>query len=1000
MAATDDEGDRLRAAALRNADAIQLARRRAERELAAERERLRATLAGIGDAVISTDAAGRVTFLNGVAEALTGWPAAEAAGRPLPEVFHIVNEYTRQPVENPALRALREGVVVGLANHTVLIARDGTERPIDDSAAPMRDEAGRPIGAVLVFRDVTERKRAEEARARLAAIVESSDDAIVSKTLDGVIRSWNGGAERLFGWTAAEAVGRPITLIIPPDRLDEERDILARLGRGERIDHYETVRVARDGRRLDVSISVSPVRDAAGRVVGASKVGRDITDRKRAEEGRRFLAEAGEVLGSSLDYEATLAGVARLVVPRLADWCSVYVAEPDGRLRQLAVAHADPAKVAWARDLAARYPPDPDAPRGVPAVVRSGEPEFAPELTDEMVAGFARDPDHLAALRALGPRSVMIVPLAARDRTVGAITFVAAESGRRYAEADLALALDLGRRAGLAVDNARLFRESQESLRLLGLLVEASGRLTGSLDPHAVGAAILDLSHRLVAADAYAIWRLSPDGAEWAIAESAGLSAGYLRAEGRIPAAGRATPDRPIVAEDARGSARLESRRRAYEAEGIASLLAVPLKSHGRVAGTLVFYYRTRRRFDEVTVRVASALADLAGAAVGTAELYARETASRRRAEEADRQKGEFLAMLAHELRNPLAPIKNALHILRLRGDDPAAAAKAREVMDRQVTHLARLVDDLLDVTRVSTGKVRLRAERLDLAGVARQAAADHRAAYEAKGVSLAVRAPDGPVWVSGDPTRLAQIADNLLTNARKFTPAGGEVVVTVGEGAGGGAALAVRDTGAGIDPDMLGRLFEPFAQADRTLDRTAGGLGLGLAIVKGLAALHGGTVRAESEGLGRGATFTVTLPTLAGPEAPDPGPPAEDRPARRLRVLLVEDHRDAADSLRLVLEASGHRVEVAYTGPDGVRAAAASRPEVVICDIGLPGLDGYAVARALRRHPATAAARLIALTGYGTDDDRRRAEEAGFDDHLIKPADPAALEALLARSG
>ena len=246
-------------------------------------EWLRITLASIGDAVISTDAEGRVTFLNGVAEALTGWPQAEAAGRPLPDVFHIVNEQTRQPVENPALRALREGTIVGLANHTVLIARDGTERPIDDSAAPIRDESGAPVGAVLVFRDVTERKRAEEAQARLAAIVESSDDAIVSKTLDGVIRSWNAGAERLFGYTADEAIGQPITLIIPPERHDEERAILARLRRGERVEHFETVRVAKDGRRIDISLTISPVRDARGphhrRVEGRPR-------HHRAEAGR------------------------------------------------------------------------------------------------------------------------------------------------------------------------------------------------------------------------------------------------------------------------------------------------------------------------------------------------------------------------------------------------------------------------------------------------------------------------------------------------------------------------------------------------------------------------------------------------------------------------------------------------------------------------------------------------------------------------------------------
>ncbi|HZW30832.1 MAG TPA: PAS domain S-box protein, partial [Isosphaeraceae bacterium] len=294
MAAQDDEQDQLRAVALLNAQSILTARRRAEEALRKQSEWLRITLASIGDAVISTDAEGRVTFMNGVAEALTGWPEAEALGRPIPDVFPIVHERTRQPVENPVLRALREGTTAGLGNHTVLIARDGTERPIDDSAAPMRDESGSMLGAVQVFREVSERKRAEEVRARLAAIVESSEDAIVSKTLDGIIRSWNAGAERLFGYTAAEAVGKSITLIIPSERYDEERGILARLARGERIEHFETVRVAKDGRRIDISLTISPVRDDTGRVIGASKVARDITERKRAEAERRRLQEEVE----------------------------------------------------------------------------------------------------------------------------------------------------------------------------------------------------------------------------------------------------------------------------------------------------------------------------------------------------------------------------------------------------------------------------------------------------------------------------------------------------------------------------------------------------------------------------------------------------------------------------------------------------------------------------------------------------------------------------------
>jgi CheY-like chemotaxis protein len=317
-------------------------------------------------------------------------------------------------------------------------------------------------------------------------------------------------------------------------------------------------------------------------------------------------------------------------------------------------------------------------------------------------------------------------------------------------------------------------------------------------------------------------------------------------------------------------------------------------------------------------------------------------------------------------------------------------------MMDRQVTHLGRLVDDLLDVSRITTGKVQLRRERLDLVRLARQGTADQHPGYEAKGVALAFSAPDSPAWVSGDPARLSQILDNLLTNALKFTARGGEVSVAVELEPGERVALVVQDTGEGIEPGMLSRLFEPFSQADRTLDRSAGGLGLGLAIVKGLAELHGGSAQAASAGLGQGATFTVLLPTYPEPAALASQPMAPRSAPRGLRVLVVEDNRDAADTLRLLLETYGYQVSVAYSGPDGVEAAAALRPEVVICDIGLPSLDGYGVAAALRGNPVTASVRLIALTGYGRDEDRRRAREAGFDDHLTKPADPTALEALI----
>ncbi len=378
------------------------------------------------------------------------------------------------------------------------------------------------------------------------------------------------------------------------------------------------------------------------------------------------------------------------------------------------------------------------------------------------------------------------------------------------------------------------------------------------------------------------------------------------------------------------------------------------------------------------------------------------------RVRDADRRKTEFLAMLSHELRNPLAPIKNSLFVLDRAPPDSDRARRARAVLDRQVGHLTRLVDDLLDLTRISNGKIRLQPARLDLALLVRRTVEDYRSVFEGGGVALTLEATEGPVFVSGDATRLSQALGNLLQNAAKFTSRGGTAQVRLwADEALGRARLSIRDDGQGIEPQMLTRLFEPFAQADATLARSSGGLGLGLALVKGLVEMHGGEVSASSLGLGRGAEFSVWLPLSArggaaesfiqGEDAGEPQEPLTLAASRR--VLVIEDNIDAAESLRDMLQQAGHRVEVAFDGRVGVEAARSFRPEIVLCDIGLPELDGFGVAREIRADPALSGMRLIAVSGYATPADQRSSLEAGFEHHLAKPVTLERLEEILARA-
>ena len=365
---------------------------------------------------------------------------------------------------------------------------------------------------------------------------------------------------------------------------------------------------------------------------------------------------------------------------------------------------------------------------------------------------------------------------------------------------------------------------------------------------------------------------------------------------------------------------------------------------------------------------------------------------------ETDRRKTEFLATLAHELRNPLAPISNGLQMLRMAGDNPEAQQKARAMMERQLRHMVHLVDDLLDIARISSNKVELRLERLQLQSVLASAVETSTPLMVAAGHTLEVSVPDEPMEVTGDATRLAQVVSNLLNNAAKYTPHGGTIVLQARR-EGGQAVVSVADTGVGIAQEALGNVFEMFTQVGRNRDRSQGGLGIGLALVTRLVELHGGTVTAASGGVGAGSTFTVRLPLSAAviePLAAKPVAEPAQAAAGALRVLVVDDNVDAADSLASLLELEGHDTRVAHDGDNALSSAHEFRPDIVFLDIGMPGKDGYQVARELRSQPDTRNAVIVALTGWGAEEDRKRTRNAGFDHHLTKPAGLSSVEALL----
>ncbi|HEX8070700.1 MAG TPA: PAS domain S-box protein [Pyrinomonadaceae bacterium] len=1008
------------------------ARGRAEAELRRSEERYRSLLENANDIIYAHDLQGNYLSINRAGAEITGYTRDEILGGlniaqvVVPEHLELAREMVARKLTDPTPTVYEIDIR----------AKDGRRLTLEVSTRiSWRD--GRPVAVEGVARDVTERKRVKAERARLAAQLDDQRrhlQAMVASVPGVVWEAWgqpdaaaqridfvSDYVEQLLGYTVAEWLATPnfwLTVVHPEDRERAARNAAEHYARGGNgVNRFRWV--ARDGRVLWVESQSSVIADEAGRPLGMRGVTMDISERVRQETNERFLAEASTALSSSLDYETTLATVAKLAVPHFADWCGVEMLDESGTLKRLAVAHVDPAKVAWAHELAERYPADPNEPRGIYQVLRTGESEFYPEIPDELLVAGARDAEHLRILRQIGFRSAMLVPLKTREQTLGVLSFINSESGRHHTLEDLALAEDLAARAALAVDNARLYRAEQRTRRAaevtadrLARLQNVSAALSQALTPQQVCVAVIGQGISSLDAHAGSVVVLSDDGAELELVDAVGFPPELLERWRRfpltsvVPIADAVRTKLPVLIESFENFAeRYPTLGPLASVTGSRALLALPLIVKGRTIGAMGLAFPRPRTFGEEERGFMLALAQQCAQALERARLYETEQRLRAEAEAANRLKDEFLATVSHELRTPLTAIVGWAGMLRGGQFDPLTTARAVETIERNAKAQAQIIEDLLDVSRIITGKLSLDARAAELGSIIEAAVEAVRPAAAVKGLTLKtdIARAVGAVW--GDPTRLQQVLWNLLTNAVKFTPPGGEVCVRLAR-AGAHLRIVVTDTGQGISPDFLPYVFDRFRQADGSITRRHGGLGLGLAIVRHLIDMHGGTVAAASAGEGRGATFTVELPLMAAAdETPRlTGAGGADQSVKTppslegVQVLVVDDEPDALLLLTTIIEQRGARVVAVTSAAEALTALKEFQPDVLVSDIGLPGVDGYALMRQVRALDAQAGGRVpaVALTAYAREEDRLRALLAGYQVHLAKPINPAELLVVL----
>jgi PAS domain S-box-containing protein len=887
--------------------------------------------------------------------------------------------------ESPMSRALSGETLEADALEAIVERPDGLRKNVIAQPRALLNERGEIIGAINCLYDITERKLAEAAAAQLAAIVETSDDAIVSKDLNGIIASWNNGAERLFGYTAAEVIGKPVTILIPLERADEESYILERIRRGERVDHYETVRRRKDGSEVDISLTVSPIRDRSGKVVGASKIARDITERKRAEEVLRaseaWLAGQREALEAALNgapLEISLGALARAATGRLGQGvrAAFYLADPEGR--ELRHVVGMPAAYAEAVD---GFKIGPES-LSCGLATHTGLPVLTGDVTREPLWA-----PWLWLAEKFDFRGCWSFPVHTEaEKFVGTFA-VYWRQPREATPEDQEFATLVTQAAGIVIGRdraARALRESEERFRNLA---DNAPVMVWMTEP---GAGCVYLSKSW-----YEFTGQTPE---------TGLGFGWLDAT--HPDDREYVRETFLAANSKREAFRLEYRLRRKDGEyrWAIDAAAPRFDPGGEFLGHVgsVIDITERKQMEAERER-----------------MLAEEQSAREMAEQATRAKDDFLGVVSHELRSPLNAILGWSGLLRSqRGDDPRIA-KAVETIERSGKSQLQLIEDLLDTTRIVTGKMKLEFTPVELAPVISSALDTVRPAADNKGITITMSLDSEAGQITGDPDRLRQVVWNLASNAIKFTPEGGHVWVELRRG-DAGVQIVVRDTGPGIAPDLLPYVFDRFKQGDSATSRRFGGLGLGLALVKHLVELHGGGVAVESPGEGLGATFTVNLPMSAvkGDSESDgqrDGETAVDWRARRskrtarldgVRALVVDDEAGARELLTITLELHGVLVECADSAEAAISAiesrlgeSGAEPFDVLISDVGMPGVDGYELIRRVRAHPDERVSRIraVALTAYARSEDRLRALQAGFYMQVSKPVDEEELTTVIA---